>query len=62
MRGTYFSGKAKLMGTIGVLNLATAAEADRAGSKAGRAGYIRQLAGRKGPDPHHRTRPRPGGS
>jgi hypothetical protein len=49
VRATYFSARAKLMGTIGVLNLVSTAAAVRAGHKAGNSGYIKQLAGRRGP-------------
>jgi hypothetical protein len=48
MRASYLSSK-KLMGTIGVLNLATAAAADRAGKAAGPADFIAQLPAAKGP-------------
>jgi hypothetical protein len=48
MRASYLSSK-KLMGTIGVLNLATAAAADKAGKAAGPADFIVQLPAAKGP-------------
>jgi hypothetical protein len=48
MRASYLSSK-KLMGTIGVLNLATAAAANRAGKAAGPADFIAQLPAAKGP-------------
>jgi hypothetical protein len=49
LRGTYFAAKVKMMGTIGVLNLATTKGTERAGRKAGQSGYVKQLAGRRGP-------------
>ena len=48
MRASYLSGN-KVMGTIGVLNLATAAAAERAGKAAGPADFIAQLPAAKGP-------------
>jgi hypothetical protein len=49
MRASYLSSDHKLMGTIGVLNLITAAGAEQAGKMAGPAEYIAQLPAAKGP-------------
>ena len=49
MRASYLSGTRSLMGTIGVLNLVTAAAAKAAGKAAGASGYIAQLPAAKGP-------------
>jgi hypothetical protein len=49
MRASYLSADHKLMGTIGVLNLVTAAAAEKAGKVAGPAEFIAQLPGTKGP-------------
>jgi hypothetical protein len=48
MRASYLSGN-KLMGTIGVLNLSTAAAANRVGKAAGPADFIAQLPAARGP-------------
>jgi hypothetical protein len=48
MRASYLSSN-KLMGTIGVLNLASAAAAEKAGKAAGPADFIAQLPAAKGP-------------
>jgi hypothetical protein len=48
MRASYLSSN-KLMGTIGVLNLATAAAAETTGKAAGPADFIAQLPAAKGP-------------
>lgn len=48
-RATYVDVKAGMMGTIGVLNLRTAAAAIRATRAAGPTGFITQLPGRSGP-------------
>ncbi len=49
MRASYLSADHKLMGTIGVLNLVTAAAAEKAGKVAGPAEFIAQLPGGTGP-------------
>jgi hypothetical protein len=48
-RATYVDIKTGMMGTIGVLNLRTAAAAIRAARAAGPTGFITQLPGRSGP-------------
>jgi len=48
MRASYLSSS-KLMGTIGVLNLSTAAAAEKAGKAAGPTEFIAQLPAAKGP-------------
>jgi hypothetical protein len=48
LRASYLSG-AKLMGTIGVLNLTNAAAAERTGKATGPSRFIAQLPGRSGP-------------
>jgi hypothetical protein len=48
MRASYLSSN-QVMGTIGVLNLATAAAAEKAGKAAGPAEFIAQLPGVAGP-------------
>jgi hypothetical protein len=45
MRASYLSASPRLMGTIGVLNLVTAAAAEKAGKAAGPSEFIAQLAG-----------------
>jgi hypothetical protein len=49
VRATYVSPVIKVMGTIGVLNLSTAASATKAGQATGAANFIAQLKGRRGP-------------
>ncbi len=49
MRASYLSSGSKLMGTIGVLNLSTAAAAERAGKAAGPSEFIAQLPAARGP-------------
>ncbi len=49
MRASYLSSDQKMMGTIGVLNLITAAAAKRAGRAAGPTEFIAQLPGTSGP-------------
>jgi hypothetical protein len=49
MRASYLSADHKVMGTIGVLNLATAAAAEKAGRAAGPAEFIAQLPTTTGP-------------
>jgi len=49
MRASYLSADHKLMGTIGVLNLVTAAAAEKAGKVAGPAEFIAQLPAATGP-------------
>ena len=49
MRASYLSANHKLMGTIGVLNLVTAAAAEKAGKVAGPAEFIAQLPAATGP-------------
>jgi hypothetical protein len=49
MRASYLSSDSKLMGTIGVLNLSTAAAAEQAGKAAGPSEFIAQLPGASGP-------------
>ncbi len=49
MRASYLSSGNKLMGTIGVLNLSTAAAAKKAGQAAGPAEFIAQLPAATGP-------------
>jgi hypothetical protein len=49
MRASYLSSGSKLMGTIGVLNLTTAASAVKAGKAAGPAEFIAQLPAASGP-------------
>jgi hypothetical protein len=49
MRASYLSSGNKLMGTIGVLNLATVAAAEKAGKAAGPAEFIAQLPAATGP-------------
>ncbi len=49
LRASYLSTGKKLMGTIGVLNLANYAQAELAGKATGRTQFVAQLAGRKGP-------------
>jgi hypothetical protein len=49
MRASYLSANHKLMGTIGVLNLITAAAAEKAGKVAGPAEFIAQLPAATGP-------------
>jgi hypothetical protein len=48
-RATYLASKTGMMGTIGVLNLATAKQAAKAARKGGAQNFIVQLAGRKAP-------------
>ena len=48
VRASYISTVSKVMGTIGVLNLTSAAAAEHAGRSAGPADFIAQLRGRKG--------------
>ena len=52
MRASYLSHNSKLMGTIGVLNLASVAAAERSGKAAGGGDFIAQLAAAKGPASH----------
>ena len=49
LRATYVSKAAKVMGTIGVFNLKTAAAATNAAGKAGHAEFVAQLAAKSGP-------------
>jgi hypothetical protein len=49
MRASYLASSGTLMGTIGVLNLATATAAEQAGKAAGPAEYIAQLPASSGP-------------
>ena len=49
MIASYLSGNQQLMGTIGVLNLSTAAGAESAGKAAGPAEFVAQLPGPAGP-------------
>jgi hypothetical protein len=49
MRASYLSSGTKIMGTIGVLNLTTAAAAEKAGKAAGPAEFIAQLPAAAGP-------------
>ncbi|HEY2689629.1 MAG TPA: hypothetical protein VGJ50_14385 [Streptosporangiaceae bacterium] len=49
MRASYLSSDQTMMGTIGVLNLNTAAAAAKAGKAAGPSEFIAQLAGKTGP-------------
>ena len=49
MRASYLSSGSKLMGTIGVLNLSTAAAAEKAGKAAGPSEFIAQLPAASGP-------------
>jgi hypothetical protein len=49
VRASYMSAAAKMMGTIGVLNLSTASAADAAGRAAGASDYIALLRAAKGP-------------
>jgi hypothetical protein len=49
MRASYLSADHKLMGTIGVLNLVTAAAAEKAGKVAGPAEFVAQLPAATGP-------------
>jgi hypothetical protein len=49
MRASYLSSGSKLMGTIGVLNLAAAAAAEKAGKAAGPSEFIAQLPAARGP-------------
>ena len=49
MRASYLSSDHKLMGTIGVLNLATATVAEKAGKAAGPSEFIAQLPAAQGP-------------
>jgi len=49
MRASYLSADHKLMGTIGVLNLVTAAAAEKAGKASGPSNFIAQLPAAKGP-------------
>jgi hypothetical protein len=55
MRASYLSTGQKLMGTIGVLNLATSADASAVGKVTGSGEFIAQLAAPKGPT-HHLTK------
>ncbi len=48
-RATYLASKTGMMGTIGVLNLATAKQAAKAARKGGAQNFIVQLPGRKAP-------------
>ena len=48
MRASYLSSDHKLMGTIGVLNLATVTAAERAGKATGPSEFIAQLPGARG--------------
>jgi len=52
MRASYFSQDSKLMGTIGVLNLASVVATERSGKAAGGGDFIAQLAAAKGPTRH----------
>ena len=49
MRASYLSADHKLMGTIGVLNLVTAAAAEKAGKASGPSEFIAQLPAATGP-------------
>lgn len=49
LRATYLSKAAKVMATIGVFNLKTAAAATKAASMAGHAEFVAQLAAKSGP-------------
>ncbi|HEY5359582.1 MAG TPA: hypothetical protein VIJ82_18195 [Streptosporangiaceae bacterium] len=49
LRASYLSAAEKDMGTIGVLNLGSAAAAEHAGRSAGASDFIAQLKGRAGP-------------
>ncbi len=49
LRATYLSKAAKVMATIGVFNLKTAAAATKAAGKAGHAEFVAQLAAKSGP-------------
>jgi hypothetical protein len=49
MRASYLSSGNKMMGTVGVLNLTTAAAAEKAGKAAGPAEFIAQLPAATGP-------------
>jgi hypothetical protein len=49
MRASYLSSGNKMMGTVGVLNLITAAAAEKAGKAAGPAEFIAQLPAATGP-------------
>jgi hypothetical protein len=49
MRASYLSADQKLMGTIGVLNLVTAAAAEKAGKASGPSNFIAQLPAANGP-------------
>ena len=49
MRASYLSADHKLMGTIGVLNLTTAAAAEKAGKASGPSDFIAQLPAATGP-------------
>ncbi len=49
MRASYLSHDSRLMGTIGVLNLASMVAAERSGKAAGGGDFIAQLAAAKGP-------------
>jgi hypothetical protein len=49
VRASYLSGNRKVMATIGVLNLADVAAAEKAGKASGAAQFIRQLPGPHGP-------------
>ena len=49
MRASYLSTNKKIMATIGVLNLANVAAAEKAGKAAGASQFIRQLPGAHGP-------------
>ena len=49
MRASYLSSDHKLMGTIGVLNLATATAAEQAGKATGTSEFIAQLPAARGP-------------
>ncbi len=52
MRASYLSGNAKMMGTIGVLNLISVAAAEKSGQAAGGGDFIGQLPAAKGPTRH----------
>jgi hypothetical protein len=49
MRASYLEAAQKLMGTIGVLNLATSADASKAGKVTGSSEFIAQLTAASGP-------------
>lgn len=49
LRASYLSTNHKIMATVGVLNLADATEAGKAGKAAGAVEFIKQLAGAHGP-------------